>query len=610
MSKNTRAIVYALVAVLSWSTVATAFKICLQYLTHFQMVLVASATAMLIFALVLTLQAKWTHIRRLTSRQWIHFALLGLLNPVAYYMVLFRSYALLPAHVAQPINYAWPIVLLVMLALFAGQKIPLGKYLGMFLSLGGVALISLGSSHQDTHLPVLGLALGFLSAFLWAAYWMVNNRNKNQTDGTVALFMSFLFGTLYLGLAALFTGTRITSLPGILAGMYVGGFEMGIPFLFFAMALRDTANPSLVNQLTYLSPFLSLFLIATILHETIAATTVIGLVLIVLGIVFNEFLVGHLPARLSGKAGGKLSACLLLCLLLSSCIPQKVLNYALKRDAVQDKRRYESALHGYQRSHAEWCAGLRDTTMLSPNDGLPLHALYRRADKPTTHTVFLMHGYTGNAATMLNMALFYSQELGCNVFLPDFHAHGLSQGRMRQMGWLDRHDMVAWMRMANQLFSLDGRETQMLVTGVSMGGATTMMVSGEVESQGLSFVKCFVEDCGYTNVYDQFHDVVKGRFTAFLNWANHRCRRKYGWDFREASSVNQLANCHLPMLFIHGGADTYVPTRMVHEVYDAKREGIKELWIPQRVEHAQSFGKQNKEYRQRVKAFAEEYIKE
>lgn len=302
-----------------------------------------------------------------------------------------------------------------------------------------------------------------------------------------------------------------------------------------------------------------------------------------------------------------LLASLLLCLVLSSCIPQKVLNYALKRDAEQDKRRYESTIKGYERGHAEWCADLHDTIMPSPNDGRQLHALYRRAKIPTTRTAFLMHGYTGNAASMLNMAIFYSEELGYNVFLPDFYAHGLSEGRMRQMGWLDRHDMVAWMRMANELFSLNGQETQMLVTGVSMGGATTMMVSGEVEKQGLTFVKCFVEDCGYTTVYDQFHDVVKGRFTAFLNWASHRCRRKYGWDFREASSLTQVADCHLPMLFIHGGADTYVPTRMVNEAFEAKTDK-KELWIPEGVGHGQSFGKRNKEYRERVKAFAGKYI--
>nr|MBP9507262.1 DMT family transporter [Bacteroides sp.] len=139
MTDHTKATVYAGIAVLSWSTVATAFKLSLKYLTHFEMLLVASCTALLLFTLLLTFQQKWALVATLSRRQWGRFALIGLLNPVAYYLVLFKAYALLPAQVAQPINYAWPIVLLILLALFARQPIPRKKYIGMCMSLGGVA---------------------------------------------------------------------------------------------------------------------------------------------------------------------------------------------------------------------------------------------------------------------------------------------------------------------------------------------------------------------------------------------------------------------------------------------------------------------------------------
>lgn len=289
MSNNAKSIAYGLVAVLSWSTVATAFKITLKYLTHFEMVLVASVTALCVFAAVVTIQRKWGEIRHLSAREWGHFALLGLLNPVAYYLVLFAAYDMLPAHVAQPINYTWPIILVVMLAIFAKQSIPAHKYLGMAISLGGVAMISFGSSHGDgAALPLMGIVCCVLSAVLWATYWMVNNSKKQSVDGNLALFLGFFFGTLYLLVAAPFVGINLTSVPGILAGMYVGGFEMGIPFVFFALALRTTTNPSLINQLSYLAPFLSLFFIAMVLGESITLSTVAGLILIVAGIVFNE----------------------------------------------------------------------------------------------------------------------------------------------------------------------------------------------------------------------------------------------------------------------------------------------------------------------------------
>lgn len=292
MKENNKAIALAIAAVLSWSTVATAFKVALTYLTHFEMLLVASITSLLIFAVVLTVQRKWKAVRALPGRTWGYFALLGLLNPVAYYLVLFKSYDLLPAQIAQPINYIWPVLLVVLLALFTGQRIRRKKYIGMIVSLGGLIVISVGGNQiAGTSLPPMGIALGVMSALLWASYWMVNNRNKEKTDATVACFMSFLFGSIYLGIGALIVGVDLNTLPGILSGMYVGAFEMGIPFICFGLAIRKTTNPALVNQLCYLSPFLSLFFVSTILGEPIVPTTYIGLVLIVAGIVFNEYAV-------------------------------------------------------------------------------------------------------------------------------------------------------------------------------------------------------------------------------------------------------------------------------------------------------------------------------
>ena len=300
MKNNTSAVVYACIAVLCWSTVATAFKIALTHLTHFEMLLIASCTSLGIFTLLLTVQQKWKRIAELSARQWGYFALLGLLNPVAYYLVLFKAYDLLPAQVAQPVNYAWPIVLLVLLAVFARQPIPSKKYIGMVISLGGVTLISFGTGQSgEMDIPVSGLLLAVSSALLWALYWKVSNRSKEETDGSVALFMSFLFGTGYLLAGAAVTGVDLATWPGILSGMYVGAFEMGIPFIFFSLAMRKTSNPALINQLCYLSPFLSLFFIAVVLGERIVPTTYIGLALIVGGILFNQYVVDRFFASKS-----------------------------------------------------------------------------------------------------------------------------------------------------------------------------------------------------------------------------------------------------------------------------------------------------------------------
>ena len=292
MNRNTQAILLALAAVLSWSTVATAFKVALTYLTHFEMLLIASLTSVAIFALVLTYQKKWTLVKQLTSKQWKELAFQGFLNPTAYYLILFKAYDMLPAQVAQPVNYAWPIVLLVLLAVFAKQPIPTKKYIGMVISMAGVIMISLGTGQlTGMSVPVHGVLLAALSAIFWASYWMVNNKFKHRIDAIVALFTSFSCGTIYLLVSTPLFGISLPSTTGLLAGMYVGAFEMAIPFICFGIAMRITTNPALINQLCYLSPFLSLFFIAMVLREPIVVTTYIGLALIVAGIVFNEYFV-------------------------------------------------------------------------------------------------------------------------------------------------------------------------------------------------------------------------------------------------------------------------------------------------------------------------------
>lgn len=297
MQDNSKALIYASIAVLSWSTVATMFKTALKYFTHFEMLLVASFTALLIFCIALTVQKKWKLLKNIPLRQWGWFALVGLLNPLIYYLVLFKSYDLLPAQIAQPINYFWPIILLILLAIIARKPIPKIKYIGMIISLSGVTFISLGAGGVNgEQLPVWGLLLALLSAFLWATYWIVNNQNK-KVDAIIALFLSFLFGFFYLLVGALFVGVNLESVPGVLSSIYVGAFEMGIPFIFFGLAIRKTSNPALVNQMCYLSPFISLFLIHLVLGEHIYPTTYIGLFLIIFGIIFNEYLSKYVVSK-------------------------------------------------------------------------------------------------------------------------------------------------------------------------------------------------------------------------------------------------------------------------------------------------------------------------
>lgn len=292
MKDTSKSFIYVLIAVVSWSTVATAFKIGLRHYSHYELLLVSAISALLIFALVLSFQKKWVLIKRITHKEWGLFAITGLLSPAGYYLILFKAYDLLPAQIAQSINYSWAIVLTLLLAVFMKQRIPVLKFLGMAISLGGVALISLGSkSLSGVQLSITGLFLAFISAFVWASFWILNKKSEH-IDNVLVLFVSFLFGSIYLVIGSLFVDVQLQSLKGALSSLYVGLFEMAIPFIFFGLALKKTDNPALINQLCYLSPFISLFIIQSVLGESIYLTTIIGLLLIIGGILFNEYALG------------------------------------------------------------------------------------------------------------------------------------------------------------------------------------------------------------------------------------------------------------------------------------------------------------------------------
>lgn len=247
---------------------------------------------------------------------------------------------------------------------------------------------------------------------------------------------------------------------------------------------------------------------------------------------------------------------------------------------------------------------LKDTFITNP-EGIQLHAYYIRAPRPTRKTAVIVHGYTDDAIRMFMIGYLYNRDLQFNVLLPDLQHHGQSEGEAIQMGWKDRLDVMQWMKLTHQLY---GDSTQMVVHGISMGAATTMMVSGEEQPP---FVKCFVEDCGYTSVWDEFsHELKTGYHLPpfpLMYTTSLLCEKKYGWNFREASSLHQVARSQLPMFFIHGDRDTYVPTWMVYPLYEAKPEP-KELWIVPGAAHAVAYQENKEEYTEKVKAFVGKYI--
>lgn len=248
---------------------------------------------------------------------------------------------------------------------------------------------------------------------------------------------------------------------------------------------------------------------------------------------------------------------------------------------------------------------LCDTTILS-TDSLYLHAYYIPADRPTANTAIVIHGHKNSAIGMLHIAYLYSRSMHFNVLLPELRAHGHSEGSHIGMGWEDRNDIQLWIREAPRLFH--NPDLKIVVHGISMGAATTMMLAGDDTPDN---VICFVEDCGYTSVWDAFSYVTIHRnhlpSFPFMHIANKISKWKYGLDFREASALQQVKKAEKPMLFIHGTNDHYVPFEMVHKLYSAKPRN-KAIWEAPNSRHARSFHDYPREYTRQVAAFVNSYF--
>lgn len=279
-----------------------------------------------------------------------------------------------------------------------------------------------------------------------------------------------------------------------------------------------------------------------------------------------------------------------------------MLDYALApHPERQDTARRFARLREEYPETGPWLDSLRsvrafkDTFVVMPT-GEKHHAYIIRRQPQGGKTAIAVHGWREQGIAMLMIARLY-ERMGYNVVVPDLHAHGLSEGDAVGMGWREREDVLQWMT----LFRAD----TMVVHGISMGAATAMNVSGEKMPEGVRDMR-FVEDCGYTSVWDEFRYELKAEFglPAFplLHTASLLCRLHYGWNFQEAAPVRLMARCSYPMLLIHGDNDGFVPSWMVHPLYEAK-PGPKQLWVTEGSHHAASYRDYPEVYAARLKCF-------
>lgn len=242
-------------------------------------------------------------------------------------------------------------------------------------------------------------------------------------------------------------------------------------------------------------------------------------------------------------------------------------------------------------------------------DGLKLKGVYlenpAQKNKKTKQLIILVHGYTSRGILLRQYAQMFYQN-GYDLFIPDARGHGMSEGDYIGFGWPDRIDLKNWIQQMVKQF--DGK-VDIALWGISMGGAEVMMTSGEkLPSQ----VKCIIEDCGYSSTAAELTYQLKQMFHLpsfpVIPLASWYTEMRDGYNFYESDAVSQLKKNHLPMLFIHGADDTFVPVEMVDEVYQATN-GPKEKVIFKGASHGKSFQSDPEKYTKVVTDFLNQYLK-
>nr|WP_321514400.1 DMT family transporter [uncultured Pseudodesulfovibrio sp.] len=294
MNNRKKALVFGLVTVGIWSTVASAFKIALTRLDPLQLLLMACVASIVALTGIMAFQGKLVELTRISRREMLRSALLGTLNPFLYYMILFKAYDLLPAQEAQPINYTWAITLSLLSIPLLGQKMSGKDLAAIFLSYFGVVVISThGSPFTLEFSNLTGVGLALASTVIWALYWIFNTRSK--ADPLAGLLLGFLYGfPLILTATLLFSSLPTLDIPSMVAATYIGFFEMGITFVLWLTAMKYAATPdgggtARIANLIFLSPFLSLIFIHFLVGEKILPSTIAGLGFIIAGNILMQY---------------------------------------------------------------------------------------------------------------------------------------------------------------------------------------------------------------------------------------------------------------------------------------------------------------------------------
>lgn len=286
--KQQKAYILMIFVILFWSSVATAFKLALESVNPFQLLLFSVFVATIVFWVALAGQKKIHMLKEMSSSDLTKNIFIGILNPFLFYLILFNAYDLLPGQIAMTLNFSWPVVMSLMAIVFQKQGLNRKIILSLFLGFSGVVLIATkGEWISWGNFNIWGIVLIMTSTVIWSLYWMLNI--SDSKDSVIKLTVNFSSGFIFLLITFPFLSQwHWPQLKEWGFLIYVGLFEMGFTYILWMRALELTQSTAKISILIFIIPFLSLLFLRWILGEAIFYSTFIGILLVISAILMPQ----------------------------------------------------------------------------------------------------------------------------------------------------------------------------------------------------------------------------------------------------------------------------------------------------------------------------------
>lgn len=240
---------------------------------------------------------------------------------------------------------------------------------------------------------------------------------------------------------------------------------------------------------------------------------------------------------------------------------------------------------------------------VTSRDGLLLNGHVLESHPDSKRWAIIVHGYTAALEVSAQFAGMF-EDRNFNILLVDQRRHGRSQGSYTTYGYQEKYDVEVWVKWVLDHY---GEDAVIGLHGQSLGGGTVL----EYLSIAHPSVKFVVADCPYSDLTEliRYQMTVLNKMPAFpfMSLIDNQLERKAGFRLNQVSPIRAVRESLLPVLFIHGSADTYVPTRMSKDMYEAK-SGMKELLIVEGAVHANAYGVDPAGYTRKVHSFIDEAL--